>query len=140
MPMKNPTASLCLTLLFATSISCKGLTTPNEKKDSDVPLAEIIDIDASTTSLPADGSSTVRVSARIPVDASTKTVTFTTTAGLFLESADKKVTIFAQPDSVRTDRRLATTLLRSDTSAVRAIIRATVGEYYDTTSVVFTKP
>lgn len=121
-------------------LGCRGITSDNERKESAVALSEIIKLTASAPSIVADGKTTVRLSARIPADASTKTVTFSTTAGAFVESASKEVKIFAWPDSANKDKRLATTLLRSDTLGSTAIIRATVGEYYDTVTVLFNKP
>lgn len=140
MRLHNLRTIACLAALATGISACESITTENERDESSVPMADIIAVDASVSSLPADGSSTTRVSAHIPAGASAKTVTFTTTAGVFLESATKEVKVFAAQDASNSGKRVASTLLRSDTVAARAIIRATVGDYYDTVSVTFTKP
>jgi len=121
--------------------ACADLTTPLEADPATFPPRQIIAVSASPTTISADGRTTSTISGSIAAGAGPVTVTFTTTAGVFVESGAKTVTALALPSTAAPTTRIAATALRSDTLAAAAVIRATVLQtYYDTITVRFTKP
>ena len=119
---------------------CDELTSELQPKPDRVDPGELVSLTSNVTGdVPANGVSTVRLEARIPTEAAARTIKFTTTLGVFVESGARAVDIRAVTDPTRSDRVVASTLLRSDTAEGVAIVRATVGEVYDTLSVRFVK-
>lgn len=120
--------------------SCDRLRSTLEVDPDDVPTSEIIDLSrAGGGDLRADGAATEALTARLPANATTHIVTFTTTAGAFVESGGGEVKVRAFPDEAA-GKLLARTVLRAprDTVARTAVVRATIGDfYYDTVSVRF---
>jgi hypothetical protein len=85
----------------------------------------------------ADGAATVRLSASIPRRTATRTIEFTTTLGTFVETGTRSVKVRALDDPSDDDRAVASTLLRADTTAGTAYVRATISEQYDTLTIRF---
>jgi hypothetical protein len=126
-------ASTCVLLVSA----CKGITSPLEASADSLPKGEIISLGASPPVADATGTrSLATVIALRPRESSTRLVTFVTSAGAFLENGGKQITVRAAPDSLNQNKLIAQTQLR-DAVAETAIVRATVGDTYDTVSIVF---
>lgn len=120
--------------------ACRALTSELQPDANTVGPRDIIAASSDATgTLAADGITTVRVAARIPRGSTVRTVAFATTFGTFVESGGRTVSIRAVDDSLHADKAVASTVLRSDTTAGVAIVRATIGDYYDTVSVRFVK-
>lgn len=121
--------------------NCDSLTSPLERDHDAVPDEEIISLSrARTGDLPASFAATDTLVARIPAGAAKRLVTFKTTAGQFVESASKEITVRAVLE-LSSGKLAARTLLRADTIAATAIVRATIADqFYDTLSIRFVKP
>lgn len=120
-------------------LNCDAWTTQLERDPKTIALDEIISLTVDAPAgIPADGKSTMRVNATIPIDATPSTVKFTTNAGLFVETGATEVSILAVADAAN-KKRVASTLLKADTIAATAILRATIADFYDTLSVRFIK-
>jgi hypothetical protein len=130
--------SLILILLLA---GCEDWLSDPEPSVDDVPLSEIVDVERAGEPLPlaADGVSADSIFAFLPLDARTRIVKFTTTAGSFdLTGGQRTVDVRA----VRTEdgmRLRASAVLIADTVAVTAVVRGTVGEFSDFVLVPFIK-
>ena len=126
-------------LIFGSAIAagCRKLTTEFEKSVDDIAATTIVDVDATSAVPQQDSKQSVAVlSARIPMHATSRAVIFTTSNGLFVENATKTITVRAVPDPSDSTRLVARTSLRDSVSET-AVIRAAVGEFYDTVSVRF---
>ena len=127
--------TVCAVLLAA---SCDDLTSNLEPDPALMPRDSVVRLVAATDSVPADGLSRVLLTARIAEAAGPTSITFFTTAGVFAESGTNTVVALAQVDPEDRRSRLASVALRAPVAAASAIVRATVGLYYDSTTVVFT--
>lgn len=127
-------------LVFVTAYAVVGcFVSPSEPSpDSIAPSSVIRIVAAPTGAVVAGPQSSVTLAAFLPRGSTSRTVTFTTNAGSFIENGTKQITARATLDSADTTRLVAQTALR-DTLAETAIVRATVGEFYDTVSVNFVK-
>lgn len=137
--MKPNERRLLLLTAISVVLGCDGLTSSLERDPASIKASEIIVVTSDQTSgIPADGKSTARLTALIPVESSNRTVTFTSNAGSFVETGTREVRVFATINK-NIGRRQASTLLKADTVAAIAIVRATVGEFYDSVSVRINK-
>lgn len=116
-------ASLALLVLFG----CDALNSALEPDVDDVPPDEILTLSQSRNPprMPADGESLDTVFARIPGEASSRTVEFSSTKGSFYRyGAVQSVSVRAESDGE--GRLVAAVALRADTIPGTAIVRATI--------------
>lgn len=123
------TRGVALTLLLALA-GCDALMSSLEPDPDDIPPDEILEISHSRQApqMPADGASIDTIYARIPENASTRTVEFGTTRGTFHRyGAVQSASVRAVPDGE--GRLVAAVELRADTVPGTAIVRATVAAF-----------
>lgn len=94
-----------------------------------------IQVTTSRATLLSNASDTTLVIARVPADAGVVDVTFSTTNGKFIQSADKSVK--QQTDSLSANYRYARVILRSDTSKGTVYITAESGTARNRTTITF---
>jgi hypothetical protein len=128
---------LCL-LLFA------GCNEPLFDFDYDpdaVPSNEIIDLTRESSGpLSTRGTPTGALVARIPSGASTREITFFTSAGFFELNNLKEVKVRAERDAANPDGPLvARVVLRADTLTTTAVVSATIATFRDTVWVPMVK-
>lgn len=124
-------ALLCLLLLAA---GCDELISEFEHDPDAVPLEEIISL-TRTGSGPLSLGGTARDTffARIPHDANTRLITFSTTAGVFELTNAREVKVRAERDAARPDGPLvARAVLRADTLTTTAVVSAVISDFRDT--------
>jgi hypothetical protein len=137
---RNWTAlGLGLSLTFAVA-ACDKLVTEGAESRDDVAMTLIIKA-AAASKIVDTGAPGVEISASIDenVDDAKKTITFVTSAGWWVENATKTITIRAVKDPKNQGKLVARSLLRDSLPHV-AIVRASIGDVYDTVSVTFKKP
>lgn len=122
-------------VLFAQS-ACR---LPDLERDPDeVPMSEILTLTrAGTGALRMNPPEAETFLAMIPLNASTRVVTFRTTAGVFPMSGTKEIKVRAERDSLITQRLVARTVLRADTIPGTAYVSATIGDFTAYDSIRF---
>ena len=116
--------------------SC-GLSTELERDAVDVPLAEILSVRrVGCCALSADGVSTDTIIAQIPRESKERSVSFSTTRGVFLGDEKKEASATAFP--VGGEWLEARVVLRADTLPGQAVITSTIAGFRDTVSVAMT--
>jgi hypothetical protein len=120
--------------LFLFASGCDWVASDFDHDPDKVPLDEIISLTRTGTgALPAYGTARDTFFARIPHDASTRQVTFSTTAGTFELTNAKEVKIRAERNAADPEGPLvAKAVLRADTLPSTAIVSALVSEFRDT--------
>lgn len=123
-------ALLCLLL----AASCDDILSDFDRDPDAVPTEDIISLTrAGTGALAANGTTRETISARIPNNASTRVITFTTTAGVFELTNAKEVKVRAERDPSQPKGKLvATAVLRADTLTTTAIVSAVISDFRDT--------
>lgn len=129
-------------MVLLTMGGCDEIASDFYERDVEVAPEEVIDLTrtAAPNALPADGTSTDTMVARIPFRAASRVVTFTTTGGVFEVSAAKEVKVRAEPVETASGSLEARAVLRTDTVAARVFVRATVSDYSDTLQIMFVRP
>lgn len=107
--------------ILSACIFCIGCSSKLENADL-VDPNEILKVSSAKTVLQADGKDTTIVLARIPNDAGKLDITFTTTAGVFVQSGAKTIKQFA--DSITDQYRYAKVILKTDTVANAVYVTA----------------
>lgn len=132
-----------LLLVAAVGAACDDISSGFERDPDDVPLSEIIQLTRTGGDLPlrADGQSADTLLAKIPRDASSRVITFTTSRGSFaLAPGSKTIKVRAERSSDPYDRRLtARAVVVSDTTAGDVVASAAVGEYTDYLVIPFVR-
>ncbi len=139
-------AAAAVLALAVGAAGCESWFTEPERDE--VSPGEIVDLGfaaGSRDTLTRNGSDRTTLEARIPAEASSPTVVFTTTAGAFVLTGINTITVRATKDTATTPDTLivARATLRADTSTERdtvAYITASVGGFSDTATVVLRKP
>ena len=137
------TRSAALLLGVAASVvACRGLT-PSDRDPDAVALSEIIELKrvGGDQPLRADGTARDTLEARIPRGASTRVVTFTTSAGHFaLAPGGGPLKVLAETGTDARDSRLvARAVLVADTLPKTAVVSAGVGDFSAYLEVPFVK-
>lgn len=134
---------LALLMAVAGAGACNEWITEFEPDPESIPLRDIIHLTRAggrTAPLAADGAASDTLLARLPADASTRVVTFTTTAGTFPLTASREAAVRAERDDADPERRLvARIVLRADTLPAVAVVSAKVADFRDTLSVAFVR-
>lgn len=134
---------LCIALCVGCAIGVV-LTTGCDQQlqgaPDDVPLEDIIDLQRSRVDpLPMDGVTADTLVATLPVDATTRLVTFKATRGVFpITGGARTLVVRAEVDDA-TGHPSARAALRADTSSGVAIVSATVSEWTNRVEVPFTE-
>lgn len=131
---------LTCTLLVAGLAGCTEWLSTLERDPDSVPLSEIIElVRGGNAPLVADGISSDTVMALLPIDAKTRVVKFTTSAGSFANTGGLKALDVRAVRLEGNDRLAAIAVLVSDTASVVAAVRGTVGEFSNFILVPFQK-
>ena len=124
--------SLALLVCGCDTITDEPEQDPDAVSSGDVVSIRVLDDET----VPADGSSTTTLAATIPLDASPRVVTFSTTAGVFALSGGKTIPVRASLDSDG-DALEATAVLRADTTAGVAEVSAVIEGFRASTRITF---
>lgn len=120
--------------LFLAGCFLESLENELESFD-DINDADVMLLVIDKTEIKAYGADITTVTARIPEEASSIDITFSTTAGIFPVSATK--TIMVRADSVSGGFRFATTTLISDTTLGVVYVTSSINDIRRTQSLVF---
>lgn len=120
--------------------ACDSILTDLEPDPDSIPPEEVLLLTrkAGAVPLPADGTTVDTFYAYLPREASSRVVTFETTAGSFMPlPGAKKLDVRAEPDVLDDDRLVAKAALRTDTVPTTAVVSAKVGEFIRYLPVAF---
>ena len=109
--------------------ACEAWLDTLEPDPETVPLSAIIDLArvGPNLPLPADGVSTDTIIARLPKEATTRVIKFSTTLGSFeLTGGQKTIDVRSQLEG---SKLIARAILVSDTLPGTAVVRASVSEF-----------
>jgi hypothetical protein len=122
-------------ILFAIFI-VMGCNSKLEEPDR-IAADEILQLKTGKPRLQYAGQDTTTVTARIPREAGSRDVKFTTTDGVFVASGSGTISHYA--DSLAGDYRYAVVLLTSDSTYTTVYITAETGSARKSTTIIFFK-
>lgn len=116
---------------------CRDVTRALEASPDSIGLDSIVKLgfEFSPRTLPANGTSQGEVTARIPGDARSRVVVFTTTRGVFVPAGAATLSVRAEQDSTQAGWLVARAILRADTIPGIAFVTAAIEGFQDSLSI-----
>jgi hypothetical protein len=121
-------------LMLASIAASFGCDSWSSVLEVETPPADVISLRLEALE-PVRVSSTIAMVAEIPAASSEINITFTSTAGLFVESGTKTLTLRSERTGSSATKRAATAFLRVPDDTATAYVRATVKAYYASVTV-----